>query len=280
MNIYDRYLPQLVIDYSVLHSFLYNMSVSVILLSPGGCNQPIREVDEYRDFTKTNQYTTKLNDAQITLGIEEVINERLLFDLDLDVDFIAVIGTAITNIIGTNLSMVSKKIESLVGKPVVFFNTNGFEFYPKAISEAYLKVLPFILEENFSTDKKKVNLIGFHPMIYGSDQFLIQLLDTLQHDQIQFCLPGLMNFEKAHSKLSKDACVSIILSGEGVKLGEQLKEMYDIPYEKLIPISESGMKDLFQVLEKYTGQVYPKIGNTEDYFLKNKYNERINSIYN
>lgn len=270
MNIYDRYLPQLVIDYSGLHLFLHHLPVSVILLSPSGCNQPIREVDEYRDFSKVNQYTTKLDDAQITLGIESIINEKLLSNMERDMDFVAVMGTSITNIIGTNLSVISKKIESIIEKPVVFFNTNGFDTYPKAISDAYLKVLPYILEKNPSSDKKKVNLIGFHPLVHGPDTFLVELLDALQHDQLEFCLPGLDHFEKANSKLSEDACISIVLSEEGVKLGERLKEGYGIPYEKLLPISKAGMKDLIQVLEEYTGETYPEIEQGEGHSFDNE----------
>ncbi|WP_089610494.1 nitrogenase component 1 [Dehalobacterium formicoaceticum] len=274
MNIYDRYLPQLVSDYSGLHSLLYHLPTSIILLSPSGCNQPIREVDEYRDFSNTNQYTTKLDDAQVTLGIEGIINEKLLSNMERDVEFIAVMGTAITDIIGTDLGVVSQKIESISGKPVVFFNTNGFKAYPKAIAQAYLQILPFIVEKDPSGDKKKVNLIGFHPLVHGSDKFLVQFLDTFHHDQIEFCLPGFDCFGKAHAKLSKSAYISIILSEEGVKLGEKLKEADGVPYEKLLPISKSGMKDLIRVLEEYTGETYPEMDQEEDYYFKKQGNAK------
>lgn len=255
MNIYDKYLPRLAIDYSGIHALLYHLPADQILLSPGGCNQPIVEVDEHRDLTKSRQYITKLDDIQVAMGFEQALNSKRLTTLDLNsgAEFIAILGTAVPNIIGTNMRVISRRVEKITQKPCIFFESNGFELYAKAISKAYLKILPYVIEEEPAGTKKQVNLIGFHPFVHGPDRIIRQILNLAHHEDIEFCLPGFAYDTNARPKLSSKACLSIVISDEGLSLAQELQKTHRIPYEEVLPVSKTGRKKFIQVLDRYTG---------------------------
>jgi len=257
MNVYDKYLPPLISDYSALHLLFFDRSVTLILLSPGGCNHPTREVDEYRNFENTKQYTTKLNDAHITIGIENFITKNALENIDMDSDFFVILGTSITNIIGTNLMDISKKIERIMNKPVLYFNTSAFKSYSKILSEAYKKMYPYICKsQNDDNNKIKVNIIGYNSIVNGHEKFLEKILELLKHKEIELCLDGKNNIKNVDNKLSKDAKISLVLSEEGISLAEQLEKEFQVPYEKILPLLTKGVFDLYKIIEDYCGITY------------------------
>jgi len=260
MNIFNRYLPPLMSDYSALHILFFDRPATLILLSPGGCNQPTREVDEYRLLENAKQYTTKLNDAHIAFGIENLISKDILSNIDIDSDFIVILGTSVTNIIGTDLFDISKKIESITKKPVIYFNTSAFEAYSRALSEAYQKMCSFVCDsqsnEKKEINKKEINIIGFNSIIHGHERFLDELISLLEHKDIKVCLDGKNNIKNVQHKLSKKACVSLVLSEEGISLAELLKKEDQIPFERVLPISKKGVCDLYKVIEQYCGITY------------------------
>lgn len=262
MNIYNKYLPTIISDYSALHLLFFDRSATLILLSPGGCNQPTREVDEYRNFENAKHYTTKLNDAHVAIGIENVLNEEILSNIDLKSEFIVIIGTAVTNIIGTDLFDISKKIENITKKPVIYFNSSAFETYSKILSEAYQKMYRFICESNENDDKminKKINLIGFNSIIHGHERFLEELITLLENDDFRICLDGKNQINNTNNKLSTKACLTLVLSEESISLAELLKKDAQIPYEKILPVSKKGVNDLYRIIQKYCGTKFNHI---------------------
>ncbi len=146
MNLFNRYLPPLISDYSALHLFFYNKDATVFLLSPGGCNQVTREVDEYRPMEAAKLYTTKLNDAHIAFGLENIIGAKTLHEIDTDSEFLVLLGSSVPNIVGTNFAHIAKSMENHSGKKVIPFQTNGFDSYSKAIAEAYEKMFELLCE--------------------------------------------------------------------------------------------------------------------------------------
>lgn len=264
-------LPPSMSDYSALHNFFYNRNASLLMLSAGACREGISETDEYRDLQAVKQYTTEINDAQLVIGIENTLDDASLAKIKFDCDFVVVTGTPVSNITGTNLNMVAAKIKKYGNKPVLTFNTGGYKSYSQALKEAYKKTYPFLLaapDKTTSSDfrgeghaKKQINLIGFSPIIHGREKFLLDIIEVLEHPQLEICLDGIFReegiLEKTTSKLSPLASLSLVLSKEGLALAEMIKEQHGVDFFEALPILPKGLRESRQIIEEYTGLKYP-----------------------
>lgn len=250
MNAMWKYIPPLASDYSGVCSIVFAMDSLNILYSPGGCSHPIVEVDETRNFFDTYLFATKWNDVDVVQGNEKLINDLKEMDLS-RFHFISLIGTPIPDLTGVNLKSCAQKIEKELKKPVVLFETNGFESYPIGIANGFLKLAEkFIDPSERESPEKQINVLGYNPFVWGEDRHLNNLLDYFSGSSLRFNILGCKRAGFQNMTISSKARLNLVLAEEGVKLAEELKEKYKIPYIVKLPVGITEMSHYLSMLEE------------------------------
>lgn len=251
MSILWKYIPPLASDYSGIASVLYGMNSLNILYSPGSCDGPIVEVDEIRNLHDRHFFTTKLNDIDIVVGIEERL-VKMLRQKDLSkFDFVSISGTPITNITGVSLERICLKLEKEFQIPVIYFETSGFESYPIGISKGILKLAEKLIDKfDDDTIDDQINILGYSPLILGDERHLSELIIFLNNNSFAVNVFGGSGFSSNSMVLSSKARLNLVISEEGVELADLLKAKYGIPYILGLPVGITGMNSFFSRIEE------------------------------
>lgn len=268
MNKLWKAIPPFAGDYSGVCSILYELNSLNVLYTPGGCSHPIVEVDEIRSFGDMSFYRTGMNDIEVIMGAEDKFVEEVesLLAKTPKVDFVSIIGTPVSSITGVHFQRMAEELEGRTGKPVVFFNTDGFESYVSGIYDALLK-----LAERFTVkgerNSKQINILGYTPPALGHKFHLDEWVKLLENEGLK------VNFFASGKSLkaikhASEAAVNIVISPEGIGVAEYLKEEFEIPYIMDIPIGLHGMGRVLNSLGRHLEIDFNEIVK-EKYMLSN-----------
>ena len=256
-------IPPLASDIAGAASVLYHLPATVLLLSPGCCHQVIQEVDEYRSLKEGRLYTTRFEDLDMIEGLEVFMDSLGKKILDLPgeqsetrggcANPLILLGTFVTDMTGVRLARAAKKLESILGRKVLFLNTNGMEDYKRGVERVYDKLAEhFLLElpQDVGQGKKIVNILGYNPLSLGKDEAMTVLLNKLYHPQIQYSFWGLPESSGGAAYLYRNADFNLVISEEAEILAKRLQEEKGTPYYAGIPIGKGGTTEVYKILEK------------------------------
>ena len=134
-----KYISPFASDQSGAASVLCELGGMVIILDAGGCVGNICGFDEPRWFgTRSAIFSAGLRDMDAILGRDDRLVEKVEKAAGkLDCSFIAVIGTPVPSVIGTDYQALKRMIEKKTGLPVITVDSNGMELYDEGIRKAY-----------------------------------------------------------------------------------------------------------------------------------------------
>lgn len=253
-----KYIPPLASDYSGVCSILFAMESLLVLYSPGGCGQPIVEVDETRNLSDIYLVQTEWNDAEVVEGTEEkLIQDLKTMDLS-RFAFISLIGTPIPDLMGVNLQRYARRIEQEVKKPVLVFATNGFESYPSGMAEGYLNLARRSIHWSAEDSSAiQINILGYNPLVWGEDRHLRTLLEYFAGAPLKVNVWGGGKAVFGNTEFSPQARLNLVITEEGVKLAEELQEKHGIPYLVKFPVGITEMGEYLKTLEKELAIYFP-----------------------
>ena len=138
-----RYLSPFAPDQSGASSVLFELGGMIIICDAGGCAGNVCGFDEPRWFTKKSAiYSAGLRDMDAILGRDD----RLIGKIEkaiatMDPEFIALIGTPVPAVIGTDLKGLAKVVEKKFGIPALAVETKGMVTYEEGEEKAYEALL-------------------------------------------------------------------------------------------------------------------------------------------
>ena len=105
-----RYLPALAADYSGAFSVLFEMDCLKVLHGQGGCTGNYCYADEFRWMDKKkNVFHTNMSEIEAVTGNDSiVINKTVQAWKDLGCSFIAVCGSPIPTVLGTDIQAIAR----------------------------------------------------------------------------------------------------------------------------------------------------------------------------
>ena len=166
MKGFFRYIPPFAPDYSGAVSALYGAGGMVVLCDPGGCSGNVAGYDEPRFYgTKPEFFSAAIREMDTIFGRDDRLERKIISAaaLNRDLAFIALVGTPVVSVIGTDLKAIAKKVENATGIPAFAVETNGMDDYSlgeeKAIT-AYLR--------RFSDALSAGQIIADHPGLLGA----------------------------------------------------------------------------------------------------------------
>ena len=126
-----KYLTPFAPDQSGAVSVLYELGGMLVICDAGGCTGNVCGFDEPRWFeTRSAVFSAGLRDMDAILGRDDRLVEKIGKACEkLSADFIAVIGTPVPAVIGTDYKALSRMIEKKTGIPALTIDTDGTKLY-------------------------------------------------------------------------------------------------------------------------------------------------------
>lgn len=246
MKEYHHLLP-LATGYFGVSSALYDFKGLIVVYGPAGGAWHINIEDEPRWYRgPATVVGAGLLEMDVILGNDDKFIDNIVRTAEgLDRHFVALSGTPISEIIGTDLDGFARAIEARTGLPVFMVPTAGSEPYPEGASKAFLALADKFMDPDAPKVERGVNVLGAIHLTMGKETHLTPLLDLLRKEQFEpvgmfsASLPGQ---EEALDGVRKapGAALNVVVSTSGLALAERMHKDYNIPFVVGMPVGLAG----------------------------------------
>lgn len=230
-----RYLSPFASDQSGASSVLYGLGGMIVILDAGGCAGNICGFDEPRWFTDPAAiYSAGIRDLDAILGRDDrTVGKILDAAQTIDAKFIALIGTPVPSVVGTDLKAMGRLVEKRGGLPSFALDTTGMKDYDVGQEKAYLLLLGLLRAGKFPTvdGSGDIGVLGATPLDLLADDSADQLCARIEEKEhakaICFGMQdGLTGIGKMTSVKK-----NYVVSPSGLKPARYLQKTFGIPYE-------------------------------------------------
>ncbi len=171
-----KYLTPFAPDQSGAVSILYELGGMVVILDAGGCTGNICGFDEPRwSRARSAIFSAGLRDMDAIMGRDRALVEKIAHAQEkLQSKFIAIVGTPVPAVIGTDYQALRRMLQKKVSVPILCIETNGMKSFEYGAEKAYLALLaafapPTEEEDNAGGAKKRaaagrIGVFGTFPM--------------------------------------------------------------------------------------------------------------------
>ena len=256
-------LPPFSPDYSGVCSTLFPWDTLTVIHDASGCTGNYTGYDEPRWFhSRAPIYCSGLREIDAILGDDEKLIQKVLYALeDVKPEMIALVGSPVPMVIGTDMEGIAAEIEDRTGIMAFGFDTTGIGYYPEGIAMVYKKVIQRVLEESdieVETGKlsdceilnknnnvengcevtNSVNILGATPIDFGKSNTLEELEQLLVDNGITINVSLWKKTTKQDITRLKQGACNIVVSHAGVELAKYMEKRYGIPYVTGLPYGE------------------------------------------
>jgi hypothetical protein len=259
-------LPPFSPDYSGVCSALFELGGLVIIHDASGCTGNYTGYDEPRWYgSKSFVYCSKLRELDAVLGDDEkLIQKALDAASDLTPRFIALLGSPVPMVIGSDMPGIAREIEQRSGIPSFGFSTAGIDYYDRGVCSALLALAKrFIAEPGRAKQRGHLNLLGMTPLDFSANSNHEDIRGFLEHAGWKLIASFAMGSSLDDIEHSAEAELNLVVSASGLPLAEYFLKNWGVPYVCGLPLGEkasgrllerlSGAKD-FGAAEKKSGK--------------------------
>ncbi len=220
-------------DVSGVNSALFELGGMTVMHDASGCNSTYNTHDEPRWYDHDSMvFLSGISEMEAIMGDDDkLISDIVSAAEQLHPKFIAVAGTPIPMMIGTDFKAVASIVEKRTGIPSFGFATNGMHTYIEGASMALAGIADrFVKENRPKTPDLSVNLLGVTPLdfsINGSAEHLQSALadrgiGVVSNWAMGDTLEALQNATSAH--------VNLVVSYAGIGAARIMQERFGMPY--------------------------------------------------
>ena len=243
-------------DVSGVCSALYEMGGMTIMHDASGCNSTYNTHDEPRWYSNPSMvFISALSETEAMLGDEsKMIGDITQAAKELQPRFIAIAGTPIPMMMGTDFSGVAKDIEAASGIPTFGFATNGMHSYVCGAGRALAAVAERFCDRGAAAEKLAaaavVNILGVTPLDFSITGNVTAIKEYFVKNGFKVQSIWAMESEWDELMQAGRANVNVVVSSSGLPLAKTLKNIFGTPYVTGIPLGEKfGQKLLSSVRE-------------------------------
>lgn len=232
-----RMIPIYTADVSGVCSALYELGGMTVMHDPSGCNSTYNTHDEIRWYDQDSLiYISGLTETDAIMG-----NDRKFIDdiehaaRELHPKFIALAGSPIPFMNGTDFPAIARVIETETGIPTFSVPTNGMNDYIYGAGIALEQIARRFVKEPDRQKKdrflvRSVNLLGVTPLDFGPQENVERLKENLKEYGWNVLSTWAMGDDLETLQKAGEATVSLVISAVGLRAAEVLRETYKIPY--------------------------------------------------
>ena len=236
-------------------SMLYELGGMTIVHDASGCNSTYSTHDEPRWYQQDSMiYISALTETDAILGNDA----RLIDDItraaeELHPRFLALCGSPMPMMIGTDFDALATELEQKTGLPVFGLHTNGMNSYLQGASDALCAYL-----KRFCTDtekqKRSVNIIGATPLDFSLNGSISSIKTWLSGNGYDVVSCMAMDSSPEEIAMAGKASVNLVISSCGIAAAEYLKNRFGTPYVTGVPYGKAFADELLLSLKKAVEQ--------------------------
>ena len=232
-----RIIPVYTADVSGVCSALYELGGMTVMHDPSGCNSTYNTHDELRWYDQDSLiFISGLTEIDAVMGNDrKLINDIEDAARDLHPAFIALAGSPIPFLNGTDFPAIARIIEKKTGIPTFFVPTNGMHDYVYGAGIALEKIARRFVKAPGRQKKRNnssysVNLLGVTPLDFGPQEKVEALKENLKAYGWNILSTWAMGDDLKTLQTSGEADVNLVVSAVGLRAAKALWETCRIPY--------------------------------------------------
>lgn len=231
-------------------SALYELGGLCVMHDASGCNSTYNTHDEPRWYDFDSMvYISGLSEMEAIMGDDQKFIDDIVYTAkELSPNFIAMAGTPIPTMIGTDFKAIANIIEKETNIPTFGFDTTGMHSYVSGAYKAFEALAKRFLKRNDkesraeqkeSVDKEgrehqnsriKVNILGVTPLDFSINKSVEAMVDLLKENNFEVISTWAMGSSLGYIKNAGDADVNLVVSYSGMGASKYMYENLNIPY--------------------------------------------------
>lgn len=231
-------------------SALYELGGLCVMHDASGCNSTYNTHDEPRWYDFDSMvYISGLSEMEAIMGDDQKFIDDIVYTAkELSPNFIAMAGTPIPTMIGTDFKAIANIIEKETNIPTFGFDTTGMHSYVSGAYKAFEALSKRFLKRNDkesrgekkeSIDKEsrevkntiiKVNILGATPLDFSINKSVEAMVDLLKENNFEVISTWAMGSSLDDIKNAGDADVNLVVSYSGMGAAKYMYENLNIPY--------------------------------------------------
>ena len=231
-------------------SALYELGGLCVMHDASGCNSTYNTHDEPRWYDFDSMvYISGLSEMEAIMGDDQKFIDDIVYTAkELNPNFIAMAGTPIPTMIGTDFKAIANIIEKETNIPTFGFDTTGMHSYVSGAYKAFEALAKRFLKRNDkesrgekkeSIDKEsrevkntiiKVNILGVTPLDFSINKSVEAMVDLLKENNFEVISTWAMGSSLEYIKNAGDADVNLVVSYSGIGAAKYMYENFNIPY--------------------------------------------------
>ncbi len=229
------YIAPFAPDQSGAAAVFCEMGGMVIILDAGGCAGNICGFDEPRWFgSRSAIFSAGLRDMDAILGRDDLLVGKVEKACrDIEASFVAVIGTPVPAVIGTDYRALARMIEKSSGLPAVTVDTNGMALYDEGASKAWLALMKKFAgkeKDQPAGGRKQTGILGMTPLAFGPDFSMEKAADLYRaHTDGKSVIFGAGKGTDSF-RMAADMEEILVVSPCGLAAARYLEKKYKIPW--------------------------------------------------
>ena len=167
--------------------------------------------------------------------------------------FIAICGSPLPMMVGTDFDALAMEIEKRTEIPVLPLHTNGIRSYLAGADESWRAFAERFCRAKTAKDPRKVNILGASPLDFSINGQIESIKVFLKENgfEINSCWAMGSQFEDLLN--AGDAGVNLVISSSALKLAGFFEERFEIPWVGAIPIGNTLGKETVETLRSAAG---------------------------
>ena len=251
-------------------SALYELGGLCVMHDASGCNSTYNTHDEPRWYDFDSMvYISGLSEMEAIMGDDQKFIDDIVYTAkELNPNFIAMAGTPIPTMIGTDFKAIANIIEKETKIPTFGFDTTGMHSYVSGAYKAFEALAKRFLKRNDkesraeqkeSVDKEgrehqnsriKVNILGVTPLDFSINKSVEAMVDLLKENNFEVISTWAMGSSLEYIKNAGDADVNLVVSYSGMGAAKYMYENLNIPYVVGTPFGKEFAKKVIEDLKE------------------------------
>lgn len=236
MRGFFQYIPPFAPDYSGAVGALFQAGGLIVLCDPGGCSGNVAGYDEPRFYgSHAAFYSGAIRELDTIFGRDDKLEQKILAAAKLgSYAFLALVGTPVVSVIGTDLEALARRLEKATGIPAFGISTTGMADYSVGERLALLAYGKRLLPEHRGPTGDKIGIFGATPLNAAGGDNLPDLMRQQYGDRAV-----LFSESEGPACLARMEGIQEIrcLSPSCVPVCRMIRDRLGIPYEMHYPAS-------------------------------------------
>ena len=236
-------------------SALYELGGLCVMHDASGCNSTYNTHDEPRWYDFDSMvYISGISEMEAIMGDDQKFIDDIIYTAkELNPKFIALAGTPIPTMIGTDFKAIANIVENETKIPTFGFNTTGMNSYVSGAYKAFEALSKRFLKRNDKesrAEKSRVNILGATPLDFSINNSIKSTIDLLKENDFDVISTWAMGSTLEDIKNAGNAEVNLVISYSGMGAAKYMYEKFNIPYIVGTPFGKEFAKKIVADLKE------------------------------